>query len=483
MNLRTPAFILSVAVLAVTAMAMPCHAQLFGGGGLLGGGGFRGGGFGGGRPMLGGGGFGGGRPVLGGGAPIMRPSRPVIRQPIVRQPIIRQPIARPAPTRPVIGGGSRPVLGGGPALGASPLPSRPILGDRPIADRPVVGALPGRDRPILGDRPIAGNRPSVGRLPAINPPTLPGVVRPGQPVNRDRLNDFLSGADRPAAGQLPAGPGDRPPLLGNRPGPGGDRPIVGDRPILERPIMPNLGEQILRDEIRKEIVARRVERAADVRDRIRELYYRQNHPFVYWWHYMWTRHPVWSWWRVTAPYRWANWSSVTSWCGYSGSYAEPVTYEYTDEGAYANGKEVVVDDEYSKQAHELAAAGAQLLQQKVDAQEADKLEWLPLGVFALCKSEDGDPTMFLQLAISREGIVAGSFANTTNNENLSVQGGADRESTRLAVTIGDQDDVVVETGLYNVTEAQSSALIHYQDGTRENWLLVKMPDPEGKQDK
>ncbi len=123
-----------------------------------------------------------------------------------------------------------------------------------------------------------------------------------------------------------------------------------------------------------------------------------------------------------------------------------------------------------------------LLQEKIDAQEADKLEWLPLGVFALCKSQAGDPTMFLQLAITREGIVAGSFANTTNNENLSVQGGADRESTRLAITIGDQDDVVVETGLYNVTEQQSSAVVHYQDGTRENWLLVKMPDPQGEQD-
>ena len=73
--------------------------------------------------------------------------------------------------------------------------------------------------------------------------------------------------------------------------------MLGDRPILDRPIMPNLGQQILRDEIRKEIVGRRVERAAGVRDRIRELYYRDNHPFVYWWHYMWTRHPVWSSWR------------------------------------------------------------------------------------------------------------------------------------------------------------------------------------------
>jgi hypothetical protein len=162
MPIRTSILTLSVTLLAVAATTVPCHAQLFGGGGLLGGGGFRGGGFGGGgfgggRPLLGGGGFGGGSPSLGGGAPIMRPSRPIIRQPIVRQPIIRQPIARPAP-------------------------ARPVLGDRPIADRPAAGILPARDRPVLGDRPVAGTLPSVGRLPAIDPPKLPGVVRPGQPV-------------------------------------------------------------------------------------------------------------------------------------------------------------------------------------------------------------------------------------------------------------------------------------------------------------
>ena len=167
--------------------------------------------------------------------------------------------------------------------------------------------------------------------------------------------------------------------------------------------------------------------------------------------------------------------------GSDGSYAQSATYEYTSNGTYANGKQLVINDEYSKQARELAAAGAQMLQQKIATQQADKLEWLLLGVYALCNSEDGDPTMFLQLAISREGIVAGPFANTTNNENLSVQGGANRESTRLAVTIGDVDDVVIETGLYNLTEEQTSALIHYQNGTRENWLLVKMPDPQGNQ--
>lgn len=75
-------------------------------------------------------------------------------------------------------------------------------------------------------------------------------------------------------------------------------------------------------------------------------------------------------------------------------------------------------------------------------------------------------------------IIAGSLANSTNNENLSVQVGVDRESSRLAVTIGDTDDVVIEAGLNTIIEEQSGIMVHYQNNTRENWLLVKMPESE-----
>jgi len=244
--------------------------------------------------------------------------------------------------------------------------------------------------------------------------------------------------------------------------------------------MPTLGEKVLGEAVRREIISQRLEYAIDVRDRIRHLYYRNNHPYTYWWHYMWAKHPVWSWWQMTSPAGWANWSSVTGWCGYSNSYAEQVSYDYNDNGVYANGQEVQVDDAYSKQARELAKTGADLLQKRIDAKDADKLEWLPLGVYSLSDTQEGDPTMFLQLAISKEGIVAGTFFNASTNDNLSVQGGADRESTRIGITIGDKDDVVVETGLYNLTEEQSSALIHFEGTTRQNWTLVKMPyDKQG----
>ena len=66
MNTRTSIRTLLATLAVVALSAVPCHAQLFGGGGLLGGGGgFRGGGF--------GGGLGGGRPILGGPAVGTRP--------------------------------------------------------------------------------------------------------------------------------------------------------------------------------------------------------------------------------------------------------------------------------------------------------------------------------------------------------------------------------------------------------------------------
>lgn len=302
-------------VLCFPAMtAEKVQAQLFGGGGGFrggGGGGFRGGGGGGFRGGGLGGGFRGGgfRGGFGGGGPVFR--APAVSRPIARPsgPII----SRPAISRPIVGGPSvgRPIAPPAPSIGRLPAaPARPIIGSRP-----GVGVLPGR--------PAIGGAPAVTALP-----NLPGRVQANRPITRDRLNDFLNNK-APVAGQLPAAPaagvrpilGDRPgagPALGDRPGIAGDRPILGERPIINRPIMPNLGEKILGNEIRKEIVSRRIERSVRVRDRIRDLYYRNNHPFVHWYHYMWTQHPIWSWWRVTAPYRWANWSSVTSWCGYSG---------------------------------------------------------------------------------------------------------------------------------------------------------------------
>ncbi len=79
----------------------------------------------------------------------------------------------------------------------------------PVVWPPWRGPLPGRDRPIW----VIGRWRVISRQSTDYPPSilpkLPGVVRPVSRSIEIVLMTFLSGADRPAAGQLPAGPGDR----------------------------------------------------------------------------------------------------------------------------------------------------------------------------------------------------------------------------------------------------------------------------------
>lgn len=94
---------------------------------------------------------------------------------------------------------------------------------------------------------------------------------------------------------------------------------------------------------------------------------------------------------------------------------------------YHNGEVVASSDEYAEQATTIAAN----VPEDVDP---EKVDWLPLGVFALTE-KDGDAedaTLFMQLAISKEGIIAGTFQNTVTDKVLEVEGTIDSKSQRAA---------------------------------------------------
>jgi len=107
------------------------------------------------------------------------------------------------------------------------------------------------------------------------------------------------------------------------------------------------------------------------------------------------------------------------------------------------------------------------------------MEWLPLGVFALAedKSSDAAPNMFLQLAVSKEGIVAGTFNNKSTDETKSIEGMVDMKSGRAAWTIAGKSAPIMETKLDSLTENETNALIHFADGTTQEWLMLHMEKP------
>lgn len=138
-----------------------------------------------------------------------------------------------------------------------------------------------------------------------------------------------------------------------------------------------------------------------------------------------------------------------------------------------NGEVLCTTEEYTEQAQAIAGG----VPEDVDA---DKLEWMPLGVFALTENEGSaeDATLFVQLAISKEGIIAGTFQNTATGKSLEVEGTIDKDSQRAAWGPVGESWPIMETGIYNLTENEAGALVHFEDGQTQQWSMYRQDEPK-----
>jgi hypothetical protein len=106
---------------------------------------------------------------------------------------------------------------------------------------------------------------------------------------------------------------------------------------------------------------------------------------------------------------------------------------------------------------------------------------MPLGVFAL--TQDGqasgtEPTLFMQLVLSKEGVISGTLKNMSTNQTQTLQGMVDKASQRAAWTVAGQKRPILETGISNLTQDAAPALIHFADGQTQRWLLVRLEEPK-----
>ena len=152
-----------------------------------------------------------------------------------------------------------------------------------------------------------------------------------------------------------------------------------------------------------------------------------------------------------------TWTGVTGWIG--ASWAEPMVYDYGNNLTYENG-DVYQDGEQVASAEEYAQQAQQIAETPVDV-DPEQAEWMPLGTFAMVREKDTEPIMYLQLAVSKEGIITGTYSNTTSNSVQPVEGHVDQESQRAAWWIGDKRDNILETGIYNLTQDQTPLLVHF----------------------
>jgi hypothetical protein len=145
---------------------------------------------------------------------------------------------------------------------------------------------------------------------------------------------------------------------------------------------------------------------------------------------------------------------------------------YQDDMVYYGDTAVATASDYANQAEQIAASVPP------DPPPAD--DWMPLGVFAIVPDGDAggsDPTMFLQLTVAKTGVIAGTLQNTATGTTKNIEGMVDKASQRAAWTEVGQSRPIMETGIGNLTQDTASVLVHYADGTTQQWLLVRMDAP------
>ena len=397
------------------------------------------------------------------------------------------------------GGGQRGGYGGGsgrqPSARSRQQPSRGQAGNR-VGQQPGrgqagnrVGQQPGRGQP--GNRTgqnffgqgQAGNR--VGQQPGRGQAgNRLGSGPQGRPSQGD-LNRFLNispGTGAAVAGGAAAGARvgnrDARPGVGNRdarPG-AGNRGPAGDRRGQAANRRQNRPSQLPANRAAR--VSHRHNRGNAVRRHIPAHLPAHGHGF-------WRNHPHYARWRVNRPYRWAAWGALTGWFAWGSVGGQYYDYGsggncYSEDGTvYYEDEPIATEEEFAEQAIGFADVGAQTIDEAIAA-DAD-IEWMPLGVFALVHESEGEPTMYMQLAISQDGTISGTYLNTVSNSSQTIQGSVDKESQRAAWTVGDKSQTVVETSLYNLTKDEAPALLHFGTEKTQEWLLVRLEDPDAKE--
>jgi hypothetical protein len=61
-----------------------------------------------------------------------------------------------------------------------------------------------------------------------------------------------------------------------------------------------------------------------------------------------------------------------------------------------------------------------------------------------------------------------------------LKGKVDKKTQRAVWTFGDgkNTDIIMETGLFNLTQDQTEALVHFGNEKTQQWLLVRLDQPK-----
>ena len=426
----------------------------------------------------------------GGGGWAQTPRQPA---PVFQRPVFETRRAAPSdPGRasilPSQNGGNRALAPRAALPNPAPLPSQrsaaenDFLGLRPehtenrqgISNRPNPGIV---NRPVQVSFP-AGRTPGFagehGVLP--NPPGRP--ARPAHPPLPDRwrnasnnFNSQFNHWQQARAAGIASFQGSRGTRWSHIQQRGND------------PAWPRQFHAPAYQNWRRDVWNFRKDRAEEVWAATRDLH--ENLFDDHWWSTAWWRRNPWSIAADVSPWWWwntATWADTAAFFG-STIAPEPIPYDPGTDVFY-DGDSYVVDGQDGGSAADaseqtVALANPPLDEVPVPEPPADgqQQDWLSLGAWALTQQEQGDPVMFFQISVDRDGLVAGGYKNALTGDEQPIVGRLDKKNQRVAWHINNSPQTVFETGLSDLNYDVASVFVHFGSTQTQTWLLVRLPSP------
>ena len=148
---------------------------------------------------------------------------------------------------------------------------------------------------------------------------------------------------------------------------------------------------------------------------------------------------------------------------------------YEGDTVYIEGDEYCSSTEYYQEAQQIATAVPEYTEQ-----QSEEMEWMPLGVWAITQEDITDTNRLIQLAVNKEGVIAGTYWNETTDASIPIEGSVERDTQRAVWRLMDEknSDVVMETGVYNMTNDVTSALLHFGPDKTQEVTMVRIEQPE-----
>ena len=184
----------------------------------------------------------------------------------------------------------------------------------------------------------------------------------------------------------------------------------------------------------------------------------------------------WYWWS------WANGPRLGTWVTfgwptpYYWDYGPGEYIAYNNGGIYVNGRYYQTAPDFYTQTLRIADSGPRL-----SAEEAARLDWMPLGVFSVTLDGVAEPQVTVQLAVTRDGIVGGTAFDQRGGAAFGIQGMVDKRTQRAVwAYVNDRGQrVLMETSLYNLTQPEATGMVYYGPSDMRVVELVRLQDPSG----